>query len=233
MSALAYFLEDEGIATTGISLVREHTEQMRPPRFLWVPFPLGRPLGVPGDPAFQHDVIAAALNLLDAASGPVLLDYERDAPASAEPEESWSCPVSFAQPQSASPSLTDEVQAEIRELSPWYTLSQEQRGRTTVGASGLSIDEAFALVAEAAALDDADADDFDVIKFKYAIEDLKAYYLEAAATSPGADINVNAWLWRETALTRLVREIASTHHNSSNVDLKTLIASGFVPREFS
>jgi D-proline reductase (dithiol) PrdB len=48
VSALAHFIEDEGIATTGISLVREHTAGYRPPRFLWVPFPLGRPFGACG-----------------------------------------------------------------------------------------------------------------------------------------------------------------------------------------
>ena len=50
--------------TTGISLVRENAESMRPPRSLWVSFSLGRPLGVPNDSQFQHRVIAAALNLL-------------------------------------------------------------------------------------------------------------------------------------------------------------------------
>jgi len=231
VSALAYFLEDEGIATTGISLVREHTEQMRPPRFLWVPFPLGRPLGVPGDPAFQHDVIAAALDLLDATKGPLLADYDRDAPPSNEPEESWSCPVSFAQPQAAALTLADEVAAEIRELAPWYALSKEKHGRSTVGASGLEINDARSLVASALTLNRSD--DFDVLKFKYAMEDLKAYYLEAAAASPGADINVNAWLWRETALTRMLREIADLHRDSPRTELKTLIAAGFIPREFS
>ena len=96
MSALSYFLEDEGIATTGISLVREHTMQMLPPRSLWVPFPLGRPLGVPNNTAFQHEVIAAAWRLLDVVQGPVLEDFAIDAPPSAEPEQNWSCPVSFA-----------------------------------------------------------------------------------------------------------------------------------------
>ena len=72
MSALSHFLESEGLSTTGISLVREHTEAMAPPRSLWVPFPLGRPLGAAGDAAFQHRVIAAALVLLDRPEGPVL-----------------------------------------------------------------------------------------------------------------------------------------------------------------
>ena len=36
---------------------------MRPPRTLWVPFPLGRPFGVPDNPAFQRKVLVAALAL--------------------------------------------------------------------------------------------------------------------------------------------------------------------------
>ncbi len=47
MGALGHFLERQGIPTTGISLVREHTEVVRPPRALWVTFELGRPLGRP------------------------------------------------------------------------------------------------------------------------------------------------------------------------------------------
>ena len=68
MGALGHFLEREGIPTTGISLVREHTEVMQPPRALWVTFVLGRPLGAPDDPALQTRVLEAALALLDAPS---------------------------------------------------------------------------------------------------------------------------------------------------------------------
>ena len=73
MSALAHYLEAEGVPAVAISLIRLHTEKVRPPRALWVPFELGRPLGAPNDQAFQTRVIAAALGLLEAASGPVVL----------------------------------------------------------------------------------------------------------------------------------------------------------------
>ena len=56
MGALGHFLERQGIPTTGISLVREHTEVARPPRALWVTFELGRPLGIPDDAGFQRRV---------------------------------------------------------------------------------------------------------------------------------------------------------------------------------
>jgi hypothetical protein len=43
---LARVLEAHGIATTSISLVREHTEKIKPPRALLVPFPFGHAFGV-------------------------------------------------------------------------------------------------------------------------------------------------------------------------------------------
>ena len=112
MSALSHFLETEGLSTTGISLVREHTEAMAPPRALWVPFPLGRPLGAAGDAAFQHRVIAAALALLDRPEGPVLEDFPDAAPEDGSGEP-WSCPVRFARiddaPVAAGPARAEDA----------------------------------------------------------------------------------------------------------------------------
>lgn len=57
-------LESLGLTTTVIGLVRPHMEKSANPRGLFVPFPLGRPLGKPGDAAFQRRVLLAALGLL-------------------------------------------------------------------------------------------------------------------------------------------------------------------------
>ena len=84
MSVLAHYFEGDGLQTTLISLIREHTEQVRPPRALWVPFDFGRPLGIPGDADFQRRVVLAALSLLDANEGPVLVDYPEEAPLAGE-----------------------------------------------------------------------------------------------------------------------------------------------------
>ena len=75
MGALGHFLERQGIPTTGISLVREHTETIRPPRALWVTFELGRPMGIPGDAPFQRCVLRAALDLLARTDGPLIADH--------------------------------------------------------------------------------------------------------------------------------------------------------------
>ena len=77
MGALGHYLEAEGLATTQISLIREHTASIRPPRALWVPFMLGRPLGDPGEAEGQRSVLNAVLSLLERAEGPVLEDHER------------------------------------------------------------------------------------------------------------------------------------------------------------
>ena len=79
-------MEEEGVATTQISLIRMHSEKIHPPRALWVPFELGRPLGQPNDAPFQTRVLRACLGLLDADSGPVLQDYPEDVPAEARIE---------------------------------------------------------------------------------------------------------------------------------------------------
>ena len=64
VSALGRCLEEEGIATVAIALIRPQAENTKPPRTLWVPFELGRPFGPPNDPAFQKRVVVSALRLL-------------------------------------------------------------------------------------------------------------------------------------------------------------------------
>ena len=57
--------ESIDISTVQISLLREHTEKVRPPRALFCPFPFGLALGKPNNPAFQHRVLAHTFALLE------------------------------------------------------------------------------------------------------------------------------------------------------------------------
>jgi len=68
-------IEREGIATVSISLLKEVTEIIRPPRALFVPFPMGYPLGRPNDEQLQHRVIWEALALLERNDLPVLDEF--------------------------------------------------------------------------------------------------------------------------------------------------------------
>jgi len=213
VGGLAIYFEEEGLATTQISLIRIHSERTRPPRALWVPFELGRPLGVPSDPAFQKRVMRAALALLDAESGPVLADYPEDVPATAaaldaEAMNGMVCPIDFPRPPDETAPASEvgiALMREIAALGPWYDLAVASRRRTTVGPSGLSIVQAGRYLA--AFLEDqatrCPRDDMPAARvLKLAYEDLKAYYTEAVTMQPGyaTSKRVEDWLFRETVL---------------------------------
>ncbi|HZS09906.1 MAG TPA: hypothetical protein VFD58_34080 [Blastocatellia bacterium] len=68
-------IERAGITTVSISLLREVTDVIRPPRALSVPYPMGFPLGEPNNPPLQHRVIAAALALLKRDDVPIIEDF--------------------------------------------------------------------------------------------------------------------------------------------------------------
>jgi hypothetical protein len=57
-------MEAEGLATIALGSQRNQIVSTAPPRGLWCDFPLGRPLGRPGDAEFQHRVLARAFALL-------------------------------------------------------------------------------------------------------------------------------------------------------------------------
>ena len=148
MCAIGWYLESEGVMTTGISLVRENAEAMRPPRMLWVPFPLGRPLGRAGDAEFQHRVIAHGLKLLHRPSGPVLEDYPEDMDEEMT-EAVPACPVSFGSNRGDEDIWRDRLLREFDSLRPWYELSLRRRERTTVGLSNNGMEKILANIATA------------------------------------------------------------------------------------
>ena len=79
MGLVAAEFERQGISTVAIQLLRLVTEKVRPPRALCVPFRHGYPLDSPNDPKKQHEVLAAALGLLEnqALKPPAIVDFRR------------------------------------------------------------------------------------------------------------------------------------------------------------
>jgi len=233
VGALGHYLEEEGIATTSISLVREHTEVMQPPRALWVKFELGRPLGAPDDPALQSRVLKAALKLLEVESGPVLEDYPETAPEA--DLTGWTCPIQFPSTAEAPDDRAAVLLREIVELAPWYDLAVSRAGRTTVGVSGLSMTEAGKLLVgflDQESTPDAPAGMKLADTVKHACEDLKAYYLEALRAQPGGTASARQqadWLWGETALGRLLLELHPIFLSSDDPALKWIGVRLLVP----
>lgn len=165
---------------------------MRPPRALWVPFELGRPFGPPGDAAFQRRVVLRALSLLEEERGPILVDYDEEAPGgSAAEQQPWVCPVQLkAPPADGDPrAMTHGLKAELAGLMPWFERAVRIRGRTTTGVSGMPIDENADLLSGLLHMpSDSNGSHSDVSadSVRLAAEDLKAYYCESVSAQPGA-----------------------------------------------
>ncbi len=251
MGGLANFIERAGVATTSISLIREHSEAVGPPRALWVPFPLGRPLGVAGDNAFQRRVLHAALNLLETATAPLIEDFPEEAP-NTEEREGWVCPVSFAPPQA--PTLEQRLRMEIARLNPWAEETRRARGRTLIGASGGSIETLDAIAAVLAYVADGgdvhqlptadgDGQPIDVawwhtmpFLLRHLAEDLRIHYQEAIAAQPGSGQpthrELTQWIFSQTVLGETLTKVGETITATGERRLLTLrgyiIPEGFV-----
>lgn len=209
MSGLAHYIEAEGIPTAVIGLIREHVEGMRPPRALAVPFELGRPMGAPDEPDFQRLVLMALLDLFEADSGPVLEDYPDEAPGDVADMEGWACPIDLPQPPAADDiaALQGALEDEIARLGPWYDEAVAARGRTSIGISGMAIEDVPSLIAaflRNITLPSPDPDKTLAVLLKLATDDLKAFYYTAATAQPGpvSDVALADWLWADTAAGR-------------------------------
>ena len=211
MSGLAHYFEDEGVPTVVVALLKEQAEKMRPPRALWVPFPLGRPFGAPDDAEQHRRVLRATLALLEAPSGPVLVDFdEADAPEGED--AAWVCPVSFAPPAAEEDDIGRRVADEVTMLRPWHDLGVERRGRTTIGLSKFPVEAAAAWLAaftEGRALPPAVPERPVFDNLRWAAEDLKTFYYEAATARPGSasGTRLESWFWEESAAGELLKAL--------------------------
>jgi hypothetical protein len=211
VGVLARVFEEHGLATTSISLVREHTEKVKPPRALFVPFPFGHPLGEANDAELQTHVMRAAFALFDCEAGPVLEDYPEDIYAGQD--------INLAQASSvAQPDLSADVAFEVTSLRPYYEQwVSAHMGRTAVGVTRVDQRRFRGLVRVLEAY--AEGRDIDVPErnrevplpqfVRWSADDLKAFYLEARMQQkPTASFQeLNDWLWSETALSNLLRAV--------------------------
>ena len=218
--------------------MRLHTELTAPPRALWVPFELGRPLGIPGDAAFQTRVLEATLKLLEAPAGPILEDYPEDAPATDTQDEGMSCPINFARPDvplEGAEAVAANLRSEIGRLQPWYDRHLAEQGRTAFGSSTLSIDEITESIIgmfgdELPASPLADLSIGEVLRL--AVEDLKAFYTESMLAQPGTSPNDSLvrWFWENTVAGQVLLDLKQICLDSQNEELVLLGNVFLVPR---
>jgi hypothetical protein len=70
VSLVSRHLEANGIPTVVVANARDIVEYCGVARLLYTDFPLGSPCGEPFDADMQRGVVAAALDLLESATGP-------------------------------------------------------------------------------------------------------------------------------------------------------------------
>jgi D-proline reductase (dithiol) PrdB len=184
----------------------------------------------------------AAFRLLEAERGPLLADYPEDVPPTTSETDDDAmtgmvCPIDLPKmPDETAPSseIGIALLREVASLMPWHQLAVQTRGRTTVGPSGLSVEEAGKFLAailedEAAPPPRTDMAPGRVLKF--AFEDLKAFYGEAITAQPGFTTSkrVEDWLFNETVLGTALWRLRDVCAASADDSLHDLSRNSIVP----
>ena len=220
--------------------MREHTEVIRPPRALWVPFMMGRPLGAPNEPEFQRRVLLAALQLFEEPSGPVLRDFPDEAPVAlgSDDTQGAACPVNFSRPKAIGKgehALAQAFAEEIAQLQPWHDLALEQRGGSTGGLSGLTPDAAGAFIVSFLGLHPAAnyrPEQTLGQSLKYACDDLRTFYEEAATAQPGhlSATDLEDWFYFGTTAGEVLRELQRVWLGSDDKSVRLFAELTLIPR---
>jgi hypothetical protein len=235
VSALGHYLEEEGIATVAVVLIRPQAENTKPPRALWVPFELGRPFGPPNDPEFQRRVLRAALNMLVEDGGPVrIVDFPDDDPR-ATPDPAWQPPFMPATIANGdAESLASRMEAEILLLQGAHRRWTEQHGHSMVGLSGFAIAECARYVADwlCGKAPPSPRDGFSApLILRFAVDDLKAYGLEAAAAGPAkpSSRQLIDWFWNKTATGAAIHALRVVLLAHEDERLRLIVSNFIVP----
>lgn len=201
MSTLAHVFEAEGIATVALGSIRNHIEEVGPPRGLWCNFPLGRPLGKPNDSSFQHRVLTHALGLLD-SDRPVVEHFAEE--ILDDTSETVACTMPPRHDPAAHPAVD-----EARGLRPAYDRAIAQFGNRMGAGRVVAADDiaaavqSFVAIAEGTSWKEAGVPD---IPARVA-QDIRGYYetalLAMADHAPSAWAGTR-WFFKQTEAGRTI-----------------------------
>lgn len=221
---LAHYLENAGLPTVVIALVRRHAEIIRPPRALFVPFELGRTLGEPCDMVGQRQVLHRALAMLaHVGPDPLLTDLPDPAPRT---PPLWLPPI-VPVPGSDAGALRQEFAA----ILPAYEQARLRRGRSTFGISGFDPGQALEILCDLFADPPPAGPRLSSEMVRFVIDDLKTLYLEAAAPGPDPvpSLMLGNWLWRQTVLGRVLVNLRQSFIDSGDTGRQRLGQGFLVP----
>jgi len=210
VSGLAHYLEREHVPTVVISLIRDHTARMKPPRALSVPFQFGRPFGAPGAADFQRRVLRTALALLERTDGPLLEDFTEappDANVDDDARDGWVCPINLGKKPDAlddADKFKQLLEQEIALLRPWYDESvRRQHGYRLDGLTRNTPESNSAYLVSYLhdpSIPSFIADEPMARAIKLCADDLKHFYYQAAMARPAgiSGIALDNWFFGET-----------------------------------
>ena len=85
MGLVCRVVEEAGISTVCLSTGRDLTEQVKPPRSLFMNFPMGNNFGAPDDVEMQTRILRRSLQMVaEVETGGVLIDWEEAWPTGFE-----------------------------------------------------------------------------------------------------------------------------------------------------
>jgi len=233
---LAHYLEREGLPTVAIGLIPLHVSLMRPPRALVVPFELGRPFGAPEAPELQRAVMDRALGLLERNDGPILETFTHKANGT-NAASGWSPPIERAPDMDLADdeaAFAAALKAEIAALQPACDRWIAQGGRRLDRISGRTSSDIADLMLELARnpsmpspMPGYPAE----LAVKFAADDLKHAYYQAALAQPGAvtDIEVDDWFFGETLAGRLLFALRAALLDADDEAVRSFASHAFVP----
>ena len=213
MCVLARAIEEAGLPTAAVALIKEHAERVKPPRALFVPFPFGFALGNPNDSAFQHKVLGALLGLFESESSPALAEFPEDAEAPVRLLQASGARDGADAPVTREPA--DEITAVRGYYERWVA---ENGGRTMVGLCGVPQRRWRGLMKFLEAYSGGSDEEYEekpadmpLARFiRVAADDIKAFYMEARMCQrPGErDNDLQRWFWAETAAGAMLAKVA-------------------------
>lgn len=191
--------------------IREQLYNTAPPRGLYCDFPLGRPLGIPGDVAFQQRVLGRAFGLLEATE-PTVQDF--DEAIADDDAEVLVCALPPRHNADLHPALD-----EARGLRPAYERAVARLGNRAGAARLLDVEgvataiESFVRVAEGVPWKEAGIPGVPA----RVSQDIRGYYemaaLEIAGHTPAA-WQALRWFRDQTRTGELIRQVQKAMRDS-------------------
>jgi hypothetical protein len=180
-------------------------------------------------------VILAALRLLERDSGPVVIEDFPDDDPRAQPDPAWRAPfIPAAVAAGSDETLAARFEAELLLLQGAHQRWFAQHRHTAVGLCGLSAEKCGRYVADwlRGKAPPSPRDGFSApLLLRFAVDDIKAFYLEAAAAGSArpSSRQLGDWLWNETAAGAAIHALRELLQTSEDERLKLIVSNFMVP----